>query len=139
MVPMLHRYSFPSIYRLKSRKEIETLYSEGQSVFNHPFLVKYRIAESGTDFHETGDHLQIAFSVPKRVFQKATSRNRIKRLMREAFRLQFRDRCTLALTQKVSIMIVFIGKKEESFDTVQKSMIKILDQLEHLLSQTNTK
>jgi len=35
-----------------------------------------------------GPRLQVAFSVPKRVFRKAHDRNRARRLMREAYRHQ---------------------------------------------------
>jgi ribonuclease P protein component len=66
--------------RLKSRKSIDQLFSEGQRFTQTPFRVFYRKTDT------TG--LQFGVAVSARLFKKAVDRNRVKRVMREAWRLQ---------------------------------------------------
>jgi ribonuclease P protein component len=67
--------------KLKSKKSIDRLFLEGQSIRKGPLRLKYVVTD------EPGVS-QVAFSVPKRFFKKAVDRNRVKRLMRESYRLQ---------------------------------------------------
>ena len=69
--------------RLKSKKLIEKLYAEGKSIKVFPFRMVFLQVQHTSDFP-----FQVGFSVPKRNFKLAVSRNRIKRLMRETYRLQ---------------------------------------------------
>lgn len=64
---------------MKSRKLIEELFSKGNSFSHPPIRVTYLPAESG---------LQAGVGVSSRNFKKAVDRNRIKRQIREAYRLQ---------------------------------------------------
>jgi ribonuclease P protein component len=69
--------------RLKSRKLIGRLFEEGTSIKNFPFRLVYLSTEITSVFS-----VKASFSVPKRNFKKAVDRNRIKRLIREAYRLE---------------------------------------------------
>ena len=66
--------------RLKSQKLIGRLFEEGISIKIFPFRLIYIVTEKPL--------LQSSFSVPKRNFKKAVDRNRIKRLIKEAYRLE---------------------------------------------------
>lgn len=87
-------YTLGKNERLKSRKAIEQLFATGKSFSLFPFKVIYIKATTGhpaeiyNQRSTTNDQLKCAFSVSKRHFKKAVHRNRIKRLMREAYRLQ---------------------------------------------------
>jgi len=71
-------HSFPKSERLCSRKAIEALFASGNRSFTaFPLRVVYRQAE------ET----QLLISVSKRHFKHAVDRNRAKRQIREAWRL----------------------------------------------------
>ena len=76
------RYSFKKEERLKSRKAIEQLFEQGKTFSNFPFRILWKF----TTVSNPG--LQTGFAVSSRHFKKAVDRNRIKRLMREAYRLQ---------------------------------------------------
>lgn len=66
------------ITHLKSKRTIETLFSEGNQITQKPLkLVCDRTH---------GSALAIGFGVSKRLFPKAVDRNRVKRLMREQFK-----------------------------------------------------
>tara|TARA_B100000795_G_scaffold269897_1_gene261000 strand:- start:9147 stop:9386 length:240 start_codon:yes stop_codon:yes gene_type:complete len=69
--------------RLKSKKLIGRLYTEGSSVKAFPLRMVYLQTEHTSDFPA-----QVGVSVAKRTFKKAPDRNRLKRLMRETYRLQ---------------------------------------------------
>lgn len=67
--------------KLKSKKLIDKLFIEGQSVKAFPLKLVY----TEIDQAQISDN-KVAFSVPKKLFKNAADRNRIKRLMREIFR-----------------------------------------------------
>lgn len=75
------RYFLKATDRLKSRKAIEELFAKGKSFSEFPLRVFWI---SGED--EAG--LKAGFTASSRNFKKAVDRNRIKRLMRESYRLQ---------------------------------------------------
>jgi ribonuclease P protein component len=68
-------------YKLCSKLIIESLFKEGETVKQFPFLVKFCKQELPSN-----EVFQVVFSVSKRKFKKAPDRNRIKRLMREVVR-----------------------------------------------------
>lgn len=73
-------FSFSKKERLKNKIEIESLFSEGIRFFEYPFNVIWKL-DSNSD-----STLKMAVSVPKKKIPNATDRNKIKRLVREAFR-----------------------------------------------------
>ena len=73
-------FSFSKKERLKNKVEIESLFSEGNRFFEYPFNVIWKV-DSNSDYT-----LKMAVSVPKKKIPNATDRNKIKRLVREAFR-----------------------------------------------------
>src|SRR5687768_12587610 len=75
-------YTFKKTERLCSKKDIELLYSKGRSKFNHPLKVYWLSNQFDGPFPA-----RLVISVPKRLFKKAHERNRIKRQIREAYRL----------------------------------------------------
>lgn len=76
------KLSFGLEERLKGKRRIEGLFSEGSSFSLFPFKVLYKISP----LHEVNH--QVLFAVPKRCFKRAVDRNKIKRRAREAYRLQ---------------------------------------------------
>lgn len=75
--------------------------------------------------------LQAAFGVSARVFKKAVDRNRIKRLMREAYRLQ-KPELVAAITdsnKKLAIFFLYVGKELPEFEVVKEKLEVILKKL----------
>ena len=76
------RYTFKKEEKLKSRKAIELLFRNGRSFSSFPMKVYWQFTEKPANI------LQAGFSTSSKKFKSSVDRNRIKRLMREAFRLQ---------------------------------------------------
>jgi ribonuclease P protein component len=75
-------YTFPKKEKLKSKKLIEKLFEEGKYISNFPLKLLYLKTVLPEDVK-----IQAGVAVPKKNFKSAVRRNRIKRLLREAYRL----------------------------------------------------
>lgn len=106
--------------RLKSRKLIGRLYTEGNSVKAFPLRMVYLQTEHRSDFPA-----QVGVSVPKRNFKKAPDRNRLKRLMRETYRLQ-KGIVYDHLDKPHIFMISYLGKEEWKYEDLYVKMEKLL-------------
>src|SRR5215203_264370 len=82
---MAKKAGFGKVEKLKSRKVIEELFARGKSVHVFPIRISYKFLQIAPDEKTV---IQVGVSVSKRNFKKAVDRNRIKRLLREAYRLQ---------------------------------------------------
>jgi ribonuclease P protein component len=105
--------------RLRSRKAIESLIKGGKTYFSYPFRITWKITE-----YPQGYPMQIAFAVPKKRFKQAVKRNRIKRLLREAHRL---NKSTIYefLTEKninLNVLVVYIGEDILPYHDMDKKM-----------------
>lgn len=70
------------------------------------------------------------FSVPKKKFRKSVDRQRVKRLMREAWRLQKHVLAAAAAPQRqLHVFFIFTGPELPDLPTVQAAMTKCIDRL----------
>ncbi|MGE0635276.1 MAG: ribonuclease P protein component [Bacteroidia bacterium] len=118
--------TFTKDERLSSRKLIELVAKEGKSFLVHPFKV---IAMETT--LTTAFPAQVMMTAPKKRFSRAVDRNRIKRLMREAYR---KNKHTLyaALNEqnkKLAIMLIYVGAGLPEYKTAEDKIILILQRL----------
>jgi ribonuclease P protein component len=114
-------FTFSKLEKLKYKKLIEILFSEGKSVTLFPLRIVFLQKE-----HDGVKPLKVGFSVPKRLIKKAVDRNRIKRQLREVYRLNKEEFYQL-IDKKYIMMVVFMdGKKYES-PILNTKMIKIFD------------
>jgi len=71
--------------RLKLRKHIETLFQKGEAFSVLSLRVVYLLTDS---VGPGASPVRVGFSIPKKRIRKANSRNRIRRLLKEAWRTQ---------------------------------------------------
>jgi ribonuclease P protein component len=102
--------------RLKSKKIIERLYKEGNSVKKFPLRMVYLQTAHTSNFPS-----QVGVSVAKRNFKRAVDRNRIKRLMRETYRLQ-KHIVYDSLDKPYVFMISYLGKQEMPYNELFSKM-----------------
>ena len=116
--------------RLKSRKQIENLFDKGKSFVLTPFRVYFiMISEMPVQKGESG--LKFGTGVSAKNFKKAVDRNRIKRLTREAWRLQKNEiREKTSETQKqLNVFFIYTGKELPDFTTVKDKVAIALKKL----------
>ncbi|MBX2925611.1 MAG: ribonuclease P protein component [Chitinophagaceae bacterium] len=135
---MKKRLTLQKKERLKSRKQIEHLFSKGKSFSVSPYRIVYSF-ENAVDLpHEPG--LKCGFTVSSRFFKKATDRNRIKRITREAYRVQkniLEDK--LLLRQKaLNMFILYTGKELPDFAMAKEKLGLILNKLMQQPDEKNT-
>ena len=106
--------------RLKSKKLIERLYKERNSVKAFPLRMIFLQTEHTSKFPS-----QVGVSVPKRNFKRAVDRNRIKRLMRESYRLQ-KEIVYNNIEEPYVFMISYIGKEGCTYEALFLKMEKLL-------------
>lgn len=112
-------YRFPKQEKLKSRKTIDKLFSDRKSYTQYPLKVFFVPHEK---IH------QAAFSVPKRNYKHAVDRNRIKRQIREAYRLN-KSILHNHTEQNYAMLFLFIGKEKPKYSALEKSMVLLLKKL----------
>lgn len=115
--------------RLKSKKLIEQMFKEGRSVSVYPLRLVY-LKTTFTD----NVILKAGVSVSKRHFKNAVDRNKIKRLLREAYRLNkplyfnnFSTHC--------AFMILYIGSEKPTFKQIDIKMKLLLDKFHKDISK----
>jgi ribonuclease P protein component len=124
-------FSFRPGERLKSRKLIQRLFAEGHSFGQYPLRVVWLEVEEDWDYP-----VQFAQTVSRRKFPRAVQRNRLKRQMREAWRLS-RHRLYKKLrreNKKIAVMLLYTAAEPLPFATIKNACRKIIRRLENQLS-----
>lgn len=114
-------YRFPKSEKLKSSKTIESLFSEGKSYSKYPIKVFFLPKEN----IETN---LAAFAVPKRNFKLAVDRNRVRRQLREAYRLN-KNLIDELNGRKIVMLFLYLGKTKPQYAELEKAMGKLLKKL----------
>ena len=113
--------SYSNREKLKSKKLIEQLFSEGKSVSAFPL----RLMFIETSFDEDV-RLKVGVSVSKKKFKKAVDRNKIKRLLREVYRLN-KNVYFNNITTQYALMILYIGSDKPDFQSLELKMKLLFD------------
>jgi len=86
-MPLSVKYTYQKKDKLKSRKQTQHLFSKGSAVSAFPIKLLYTIQDEVPAFSPEG-LLQAGVGAPSRIFRKAVQRNKVKRLLREGYRLE---------------------------------------------------
>lgn len=115
---------FPKSERLTHKEHFRIIVEEGVGVNAFPI----RVAVATVPLSSEADY-QIAFSVGKRRFKKAVDRNRLKRLLREAWR-EKKEEFTAALpVDHPGILVVYIANEHKSLNDIRRAFDKALTKL----------
>lgn len=114
----------PKQYRLKKRSAFKATYKVKNS--SHMGGVTLFAGILKKEDYPT----KVGFVVSKKVHKRAVRRNRLKRLMRESYRLLLKEN-TLGNSQKY-MSLIFVGTEnamDKSFDEIQKSIKKLVERI----------
>jgi ribonuclease P protein component len=128
---MKKQFSLNKQERLKSRKQIALLFAEGKRLWVAPLRVYYAISSDAAGISASASALQVGVGVSSKRFKKAVDRNRIKRLIKEAWRLQ-KNECANALLdqyKKMNVFLIYTGKELPTFSFIQTTVSHLLQQL----------
>ncbi|GAB6013295.1 ribonuclease P protein component [Viscerimonas tarda] len=115
--------------RINGTKRIDLLFSTGDSFIAYPLRIVYTKRAKG----DTG--VSVMVSVSKKKFKRAVKRNRVKRLVREAFRLNKASFRNLSQQYEAGLDIAFLFLKNElpDFKEIESAMLKTAALLENKL------
>ena len=119
-------YTFGKREKLKSKKLIGQLFTEGKSITVYPLKLYYLPA---TDDQES--KIKTAVSVPKKNFKRAVHRNRIKRLLREGYRLN-KHLIFNNIEGNFAFLILYLGKELPEYRDIEDSLKSIFKKLENV-------
>ncbi|MGY3792448.1 ribonuclease P protein component [uncultured Aquimarina sp.] len=112
--------TFGAKERLKSKKEIDLIFSEGKSIARYPVRLIYRKTSSKNE-----SSIQTSVSVSKRNFKKAVQRNRIKRLLRESYRKN-KYLVINNTSHHFTFMFLYTGKEMPDYILIESKIKEIL-------------
>lgn len=130
---LIKQFTLNKTERLKKRKDIERLFKEGRSFSLYPLRVYYLAGGTGALPNMEEAVLQFGVSVSKRYFKKAVHRNRIKRLIREAYRTQkgpLQQRVKEEQGACLKLFVIYTGKELPDYYLMQTRVAAALERLE---------
>ena len=122
---------FPKSEHLCGDKNLTRLFSQGSAFMAYPLRV-VSLIETQDDSNEVA---RIVVIVSKKRFKKAVDRNRLKRLMREAYRLNKSDLLQELTTKNKQALIAFhyVAENELEFAAVERKMKVALKKIIELI------
>jgi ribonuclease P protein component len=129
-------FTYQKTDKLKSRKQTQHLFSTGQAINVFPIRLIYTIEPiEGTAANlSLTSVLQAGVGAPSRTFRKAVQRNRVKRLLREAYRLEKPNFISQAALDNKRINLFFLYT-----DALVLTQVEIQGKLKEALSILVTK
>ena len=115
--------TFSKDERLCSKPLIDQLVQKGNSFNGFPFKIIW------LEITQSTSPVKIVISVPKRKFKKAVDRNRIKRLIREAYRKNKHKLITRMEDKKIALLLVYTSNSIMDYREAQEKINQVLIRL----------
>lgn len=119
--------TFKKTERLRSKKLIERLFNQGNTIKNYPFKIVWLENDIRAPFPA-----QVLVSVSRRTFKRAVDRNKIKRRIKEAYR-HHKNALYEYLNEAdkhLIFAIVYTGRELLKYNDIER---KIIDSLKRLI------
>jgi ribonuclease P protein component len=124
-------YSYPKDEKLKSKKIIDLLFTEGKSVSKYPLRLVY----IQHDFEENIP-LKIGVSVSKKYFKNAVDRNYFKRVLRECYRLH-KHLLLENLKDKYCLMFFYKTNEKLNYSEINEKTIQLFEKFIKTIQEPN--
>lgn len=118
-------FKYPREEKLKQKKDISLLFEKGKwQTCGHLRIISFSppedLSASGSSKHKVG------VSVSKRFFKKAVERNRIKRLLRESYRLHKSAFLEKFGENSLSMLFYISPEKPNHFEDIEVEFLKLI-------------
>ena len=113
----MHTFPVNKSNSLKSTSDIDLVFKDGSKISSNLISLYYGKSDKENS-------LRIAFSVGKKTHALATTRNKLKRLMKEALRLNGHKYLNYSLSY--NLVFVYFSSREESMKSIEESMKSLL-------------
>ena len=116
--------------KLKSRKQMQFLFSKGTAITMHPIRLLYTIEKEEAGIFSNG-LLQAGVGAPSRQFRKAVQRNKVKRLLREGYRLEkpnFTNSISITNT-RLNLFFLYVDANVQTQQQIQATIKLLLQKL----------
>ena len=122
-------YSLYKQERLNNKKRINKLFSSGLFFYQEPFQVYW------LETKQENSIIELLVSVPKKNIKLAVNRNIIKRMVKEAYRLNKKVLCEQVNREKksFSVAIIYMNNKIPSYFYVEKKIKLILERFKTII------
>lgn len=116
--------------RVTGAKRVDAIFSLGKSFISYPLRVVYLAHEQNF-----AAKCSILVTVPKKRLKKAVDRNRVKRLIRESYRLnkELVNKIEFNDVHKLDIAFVYVKNGVADYNEINKAMQKALNQIANLI------
>ena len=127
----INNYKFRKGEKIVGENRIDSLFIEGKSFVAFPLRVVYLKTELSLS-----SPISVLVSVPKKRIKSAVKRNRIKRQVREAYRLNkhYLEALTESIDHHLDIAFVFVREDLMEYSIIEKGMRKGLTEIANRLS-----
>ena len=112
---------FPKAEKLCNYHRIQALFREGRSIKKYPLKLLYLPVDKSIT------PTQLLISVPKKKLKKAVDRNRIKRLIRESYRMEKHQ--LSSVDRSFSLAIIYMGQELTTYNQIRPLVAALLKQL----------
>ena len=131
---MQHNNTYKKPERIKSRKQVEKLFKQGKSFNQYPFKLYFLQEQEAAG-------VKAGVAVSARNFKNATDRNRIKRQMREAYRITNDVLKKYAAENSLQVLVFFlyVDKTMPDYSIIKTKMQQAINRLVKELHETATK
>ena len=132
---MTKQFIFSKVERLSHKNHIDALFNEGKSFSMNPFKIIYRLHPIAAEVP-----VKVLFAVSKKKFKRAVDRNRLRRIIREAYRLNKHLLVDQLATIPCSLHMGFVyvsDRRDVTFAEIEKQMVSCLERLGKIVGSSS--
>lgn len=115
------------------------MFSEGKSFSVFPLRVFYLLAKEPIRFKTVQETIQFGAGASSKNFKRAVDRNRIKRLLREAWRLQKLSLVQSAFSKNIhlSVFVIYTGRVVPAYPEIYPAIATVLKKLQLIIHENS--
>lgn len=116
-------FKLPKTEKLHSFGAIRRLFTEGKGGFVYP--LRYVVYAESAEVASA----EILFSTPKKFLKRANKRNKVRRRMREAYRLNKQLLLAGGEPRQMQVALIYSSKEIVDYKTIENATKRILENL----------